>query len=288
MNLILTGIAIFFIFLIGILPFRVLYIFSDIARFFLHRVFGYREKVIRSNLKRCFPEKEKKEIDKLVVKAYKNLTDVMVEGFKAFAMTKKQLIERHKIINPELLDQFKDSDRNIIATPCHYGNWEWGSMAPGLQLNYQIVGFYTTFSNPHIDKFMRNNRSRTGAKLLSTHKTKAAFDELTDTRSVFIMAADQSPSKPEKAIWVDFMGQHTAFLDGPERHARLRNIPVVFTDIQRVKRGYYEIELSFISINSSESKLGDITNEYAKRLEKVIRNKPENWLWSHKRWKLNK
>lgn len=288
MNLVLTGIAIFFIFVIGILPFRILYLFSDIARFFLHRVFGYRAKVIRSNLERCFPEKSKKEIDLLVAKSYKNLTDVMVEGFKAFTMTRKQLAERHKITNPEILDRFNESSRNIIATPCHYGNWEWGSMAPSLQLNYQIVAFYTTFSNPYIDRFMRNNRSRTGSRLFSTKMTSATFDELTDKRVVFIMAADQSPSKPEKAIWVDFFGQRTAFLDGPERHARLRDIPVVFTDIQREKRGYYKLELSYITLNPKETENGEITTKYAKRLEKIIKNKPENWLWSHKRWKLNK
>ena len=288
MNLVLTGIAIFFIFLIGILPFKVLYFFSDIARFFLYRVFGYRTRVIRSNLERCFPEKSKEEINKLIAKSYKNLTDIMVEGFKAFTMTRKQLAERHKIINSEILDQFKDSSKNIIATPCHYGNWEWGSMAPGLQLDYQIVGFYTPFSNPYIDKFMRNNRSRTGAKLISTRKTSATFDELTNSRTVFIMAADQSPSKPEKAIWVNFLGQKTAFLDGPERHARLRDIPVIFTDIQRVKRGYYTLELSYISLNPKETEKGEITTNYASRLEKIIKDKPEDWLWSHKRWKLNK
>jgi KDO2-lipid IV(A) lauroyltransferase len=102
------------------------------------------------------------------------------------------------------------------------------------------------------------------------------------------MAADQSPSNPEKAIWVNFLGQKTAFLDGPERHARLRDIPVIFTDIQRVKRGYYTLELSYISLNPKETEKGEITTNYASRLEKIIRNKPEDWLWSHKRWKLNK
>ena len=288
MNLILTGIAIFFIFLIGILPFRVLYLFSDLARLLLHRVFGYREKVIRDNLERCFPEKDKKEIDRLISGAYKNLTDVMVEGFKAFTMTKKQLRNRHRIINPELLDPYKDSGRSFIATPCHYGNWEWGSMSPSLQLNYQIVAFYTPFSNPYIDRFMRKNRSRTGSFLEPTNDTTKTFNDLVNTEAVYIMAADQSPSKPEKAIWIDFLGQKTAFLSGPEKHARQRDIPVVFTDIQRVKRGHYELELSFISEKPTETKEGEITGEYAKRLEGVINNKPENWLWSHKRWKLNK
>lgn len=97
MNFLTTIISGFFIFLIGILPFRILYLFSDFARFFLHRVIGYRKKVITENLERCFPEKSKKEIDILVSKSYKNLTDVIVEGLKAFTMTDKQLKERHKI-----------------------------------------------------------------------------------------------------------------------------------------------------------------------------------------------
>ena len=150
MNFLLTVIAVFFIFLVGILPFRVLYFFSDITRFFMHRVFGYRKKVIRGNLERCFPDKSKKEIDRLVSKSYKNLTDVTVEGFKAFTMTRKQLVERHKIINPEILEPYKNTGTSFIATPCHYGNWEWGALAPSLQLDYKIVGFYAPLSNPYI------------------------------------------------------------------------------------------------------------------------------------------
>lgn len=288
MNLILTGIAIFFIFLIGILPFWVLYIFSDIVRFFLHRVFGYREKIIRSNLQRCFPDKSKKEIDELVVKSYKNLTDIMVEGFKAFTMTKRQIVNRHKIINTEILDHYKGTGKSLITTPCHYGNWEWGSMSPSLQLNYQIVGFYTTLSNPYINKFMRKNRSRTGAILESTRSTSKTFKELENTECVYIMAADQSPSKPDNAIWVNFLGQKTAFLHGPEKYAKLFNLPIVFTDIKRIKRGYYSLELSYITEDPTQTKDGEITAKYAKKLEEVIKVKPEDWLWSHKRWKLNK
>jgi len=254
----------------------------------MHRVFGYRIKVIRGNLERCFPDKSKKEIDRLVSKSYKNLTDVTVEGFKAFTMTRKQLVERHKIINPEIMEPYKDTEKSFIATPCHYGNWEWGAMSPGLQLDYQIVGFYTPLSNPYLDKFIRKNRSRTGALLVSTRETSKTFDALSNTKAVYIMAADQSPSNPDRAIWVDFLGQETAFLNGPEKHARLRDIPVIFTDIQRIRRGYYRLELSFISEKPTETKAGEITGKYAKCLEEVIKNEPENWLWSHKRWKLNR
>lgn len=288
MNFILTLVTVFFIFLIGILPFRILYLFSDFARFFLHRIIGYRKKVIVQNLERCFPEKSKKEIDRLVSKSYKNLTDVMVEGFKGFTMSRKQMVKRHRIINPEILETYQGPAKSFITTPCHYGNWEWGAMAPSLQLDYQIIALYTPLSNPYLDRFVRKNRSRTGTLLASTRETSKIFDAFSDKRSVFIMAADQSPSKPEKAIWVDFLGQKTAFLNGPEKYARSKNIPVLFVDIQRVKRGFYTLELSFTSKNPKETEPGEITALYAKKLEEVIRKKPENWLWSHRRWKLNK
>ena len=103
--------------------------------------------------------------------------------------------------------------------------------------------------------------------------------------SIFIMASDQSPSNIKKAIWVKFLGRDTAFLQGPEVYAKKHDLPVVFVDIQRVKRGYYELEMKLITENPLELPEGEITQRYASMLEEAIRNKPENWLWSHRRWK---
>jgi len=241
-----------------------------------------------SNLKRCFPDTGDDEIKRLTSAAYKNLMDVLVEGFKAFTMSDEQIRLRHKVLNPEIFAPYKNSNKNIIAAPCHYGNWEWGALSPALQLNYQIAAFYTPLSNPYMDKRIRKNRSRTGTILASTRQTTRSFEELTDSRTIFIMAADQSPSKPNHAIWVDFLGQRTAFLHGIEKHARQRDLPVVFVDIQRVKRGFYTLELSFITQNPTHTKPGEITTIYARKLEEVILKNPGNWLWSHKRWKHNK
>ena len=285
MKILLAGVTYFFILVLGVLPFRLLYGFSDFIRFILKDVVSYRKKVIENNLRLCFPEKNEKEIQKLTSKFYKNLSDVMVEGLKAFTMSEKQLMKRHKILNPELVDKY--AGQNIIAAPGHYGNWEWGSLAPALQLDFNFVAFYTPLSNPYLDKLIRKNRSRTGTKLASTRQTSSTFESLDNSGTIFIMAADQSPSKPENAIWVDFLGRKTAFLWGIEKHARNRNLPVVFGDIQRVKRGFYTLELSLITDDPGSLKPGEITAAYAQKLENVIIQKPENWLWSHKRWKLN-
>ena len=161
-------------------------------------------------------------------------------------------------------------------------------MSPSLFFNHIIIVFYKPLSNPYINRFVNKNRSRTGGILTSIYKTSETFKELKNQKAIYVMAADQSPSNVERAIWVDFLGRKTAFLHGIELYGKTYNYPVVFTDIQRVKRGYYELSLSLISDNSSETKDGEITRLYASKLESAIKKKPQDYLWSHKRWKHQK
>ncbi|RLD37247.1 MAG: hypothetical protein DRI89_15360 [Bacteroidetes bacterium] len=288
MDFITAGITRFFSFLIGILPFWVLYLFSDFLRFVLLNITGYRKAVVEDNLRKCFPEKDDSEIKRLIRLSYKNLADITVESFKGFTMSDQQIVARHKVIKPEMLDQFSEAGRGVILLPNHYCNWEWGAMSPSLQFKHQIVALYKPLSNKYIDRFVRKNRSRTGAFLGSIYKTAEIFEARKNEITGYVMASDQSPSNVKKSIWVDFLGRDTAFLHGPEMYARKYNTPVVFVDIQRVKRGFYTMDLTVISDQSKETKPGEITTTYAKLLEAVIQKKPENWLWSHKRWKLKR
>jgi KDO2-lipid IV(A) lauroyltransferase len=289
MNFILATLLIFFIFLIGIIPFFIIYPFADLMNFFLFHVFKYRKKVIYDNLIKSFPNIEIEQINEIFKLSYKNLTDILVEGIKGFTMTKGQVRRRHIIVNPEIIEPYYKAGKSVIALPTHYGNWEWGALSPGLFIkDFKIVGFYKKFTNPYVDKFMRKNRSRTGVELISIRETSATFEKLKNVPTIYIMAADQSPSNKDKAYWVDFLGRETAFLHGPEKHARNRDIPLVFVDIERVKRGYYELTLSLLADNPTELEEGEITRKYAKMLENQINRKPENWLWSHRRWKLSR
>ncbi len=273
--------------LLGLIPFFLIYPFSDLMFWILYGIVGYRKKVVRDNLSQCFPNLQKKDLNRLVRLSYKNLTDVVVEGIKGFTMTRKQIQQRHKVLNPEIIDPYKAAGKSIITLPSHYGNWEWGSLSPGLFIrDFRIIAFYKPLTNPYADRFMRQNRSRTGTVLASIYKTTGTFESLRNEMTAYIMAADQSPSNSKNAIWVDFLGRKTAFLHGPEKHATRYNIPVFFVDIQRVKRGYFTLELSLIAENPSELERGEITRRYARKLEEAIIKKPENWLWSHRRWKL--
>lgn len=256
-------------------------------RFIMKYLVNYRVKVISSNLSKAFPQKNKFEISQLEKKAYRNLIDYIVEGIKVFTMRKKVIIKRHKIINPEVLDKFHANNQSVIGVTAHYNNWEWGSLSASLQTPYNVAAFYKPLSNTYIDKMLRKSRERCGTELVSIYETSKTFESNRDKNYIYLMAADQSPSKREvdKAYWIDFLGIKTAFLHGLEKHAKNNNYPVVYVDIKRLKRGYYELELSVLTDNPKGLKEGELTKLYANKLESVIKNEPENWLWSHKRWK---
>ncbi len=290
MNLFLAFIFIIFVLLLGLFPFFLIYQLSNLLYLFIYLIFGYRKEVIIQNLEKCFPEKSDTEIKKLLSAIYKNLTDNIVEGIKAFTMTRKQIVKRHKILNPELLNDYYESGQSIIAVTGHYCNWEWGSLSASLQTDYNVVGLYKPLSNKWIDSFMRWSRTRCGTTMASINETTSTFKKLKNTPTVFLMAADQSPGNKykDKAYWINFLGRDTAFLHGPEKHAKTNDYIVVYIDVQRKKRGYYTIELSVLADNPTTLKNGEITNRFAKKLESVIYKEPANWLWSHRRWKLSR
>jgi Kdo2-lipid IVA lauroyltransferase/acyltransferase len=275
---------------IGILPAPLLYGFSNVTRWVISRIICYRRDVVLNNIESSFPGISIKELNRLVRLFYKNLADIFLEGLWAFTITRKQLLKRYRIVNPEVLESFSCSGQSVIGVTAHYTNWEWGSLSASLQTDLKVFAFYKPLNNKHIDKFVRWSRSRFGTTLVSIHETTLTFEKCNNTGSIFLMASDQSTSKKyvDNAHWIQFLNHDTAFLHGMEKHARLNNLPVLYVDIQRVRRGYYTLELSVLTHNPGELKEGMLTEMYARKLESIILKKPENWLWSHRRWKLTR
>lgn len=273
---------------VGFLPFPVLNGLSSLLSFILNKIIGYRKGIISQNLSNCFPEMSKKGIDQVTGRFYDNLSDVIFEGIKAFSISRKQVMSRYRILNPELVIPYLEKGQSIICVTGHYGNWEWGALAPPLQLPWNYATFYKPLKNPIIDRYVRKNRSRFGIYLSPIRETTKTFEDRRGMSVIYIMAADQSPSNREMAYWADFFGRDTAFLHGPEKHARNNNFPVFFAAIRRIKRGHYELSLSLITDDPEGLPDGEITKRYAGLMESLIREDPANWLWSHKRWKLTR
>jgi len=271
--------------LMAILPFRLAYGISDLFFFIIYHLIGYRKKVVMENLRKAFPGRSEKELTAISVKFFHFLADLMIEGIKGISMTKKQVLKRHKLLNPELLQPYYDKGMSVIGVSGHYGNWEWGALSGGIQMSHGLVAFYKPLSNRYLDRYMHKRRAQFNCRLASIKETNMAFVETKDQQVAYMMIADQSPTNLQDCHWVNFLDQDTACLHGPEKYARLYRLPVFYLDIQRKKRGYYEMTLSLLAEDISEWEPGRLTSLMMAELEKRILEKPEYWLWSHRRWK---
>lgn len=271
--------------LFAIIPFRLLYVLSDGVYGLLFYVVGYRKKVVYQNLKASFPEKSEKEIKRITKKFYKHLADLFVESLKGFTMSKASVIKRHKLADEGIGDEYHRQGKSVMVVVGHYNNWEWGSMSGGLQLESPVMVLYKPLSNKFIDNFLERRRRNFGSELVAIRQTARAFEVRKNTPYFYILAADQSPGKTKRAYWIDFLNQDTACLHGPETYARKYNLVVIYLEIKKLKRGFYQMVPNVITEDPSKLEDGEIVKRYMKLLEGSIKNKPEYWLWSHRRWK---
>lgn len=273
------------VFLFAITPFWLLYLISDFLRFMLFRVVGYRTRVVEQNLKNSFPNMGEVERNRVMSDYYRNLSDIIVEGIKGFNMRRSELKKRYRFTNPQLMAHYFDNGIDVIGVGSHYANWEWGLLAAGAAIDHKSVAFYTKLTNPLVEKFMKNRRSKNGVEMVVAADARKPFAAERTVPTMFFFGGDQSPSNIKGAEWVTFLNQDTACMKGAEFFARRMNLPVVYFDIQRVKRGYYTASLKTLFEESRQTESGEITREYMATLERIIVSKPENYLWSHRRWK---
>ncbi len=269
-------------------PFFMLYVLSDFICFILYDILAYRKNVVSENLKNSFPHKTEKEIKILCKKFYKHLADITLESIKGMTISEKAIKKRYVLKNTGIADEYYLRGISILCLTSHYGNWEYGILATNNSIKHQTIALYLPLSNKHSENFSLKKRKRFGMKLVAVQETKTIFEKPLETPVAIIMAADQSPSSIEKAIWVKFLNQDTACLHGPEAYAKKTNLPVLYLSIKKLKRGYYELVFEKLIDNPQDLEQGEITNIYMKRLEKDIIEKPDYYLWSHKRWKHKK
>ena len=273
----------------SVLPMAVLYLFADIFYFFVYRVAGYRRKVVRTNMINSFPDKTEKEIIDLERRFYHFLTDYFAETIKIASMSQEKLAKRAVIKNPELIFDLIDKGHScFILTAGHYGNWELFS-ASGMyfQGRASLDHVYRPLKNKAFDKLFVYLRTRFNSPGIKKDEVARTIVDLKRKKSndIVTLVADQTPSKGYLDYWATFLNQDSAILLGPEKIAKKFDVPVLFADMVRVKRGYYTLELKLITENPKETPDYFITDEFVRLMNACIMRDPAYWLWTHKRWK---
>ena len=276
----------FFIKLFSKLPFFVLYGISDSAYFIIYRIIGYRKKVVFENLHNSFPEKSEQEINEIAKQFYHHIADIFVEFLKGYSISKEQMLKRAKILNPEVLLNYRVKNQPVIIISAHIGNWEW-LIHPLNLTGVPMDIVYQKLSSPFFDKLTLFIRSRfSTTPFIEKNDTLRKTLERKDIFRALAMASDQSPTHWKSAYWTTFLNQDSGFFTGTERIARKFDYPVIYIEMRIIRRGYYEIEFTEIAKpNYKDLPAGEITERFVRILEKTIQKYPADYLWSHRRWK---
>ena len=267
------------------LPFPLLYLLSDLTRLALFGMIGYRRQVVWKNLKNSFPEKTDQEISSIRKDFEVWFCDLVFETIKTLTIGPEALQKRMQFEEQDLVRAYRKENQSIIAVIGHLGNWELAAARYGLEKDMPLLcGIYHPLKNKHFDRLIHRMRTKQGTKLYAMQETTRAMFRDRDLNTTTVFIADQTPS-PKRAYWLTFMNQDTPVFLGAETIAKKFNYPVVYVSISRPERGHYVMRTELLVKDPVNTVYGEITEKHTRRLEQDIRNSPDIWLWTHRRWK---
>lgn len=268
---------------LSLLPLWLLYLLSDLAYVLVYHIAGYRRAVVMDNLMHAFPDKSDAERKRIMKAFYRSFCDQWIELLKLISISPRQL-NRRVTGSWQLMSQLKNEGRDVYIMLGHTFNWEWVNVSCQLNSPQQIAGVYMPTENPAMDRLINYARTRGGGWLISM-KAKKGFQRLQGIPHGVGLIADQNPSNLNGAMWLPFMHREAPFFKGPEQLAVRAKAAVVFVGIKKVKRGHYHIDVKLLTKDASTLPSGEVIKSYVHFMEQQLHEQPENWLWTHKRWK---
>jgi Kdo2-lipid IVA lauroyltransferase/acyltransferase len=273
-----------FLYALSLLPFAVLYAISDLVAFVLYRVMAYRTGVVMQNLTAAFPEKTVGERKTIARRFYRNFCDNWVETIKLLSISQKAL-NRRVTSNFEVLHQLHQQGKAAQLNLGHFFNWEIMTLHAGINQPMSFLTVYLPQTSEVFDRLLRYIRGRWGNALLPATDIARAIIPWRKKQYLLALGADQSPAVPDAGYWLYFMHQPTVFPKGPEKFARSAALPVVMMTTTKPRRGHYHFDYFLLTADAKALPAGELIRQYVHHLEKNIRLQPENYLWSHRRWK---
>ncbi|NOS56684.1 MAG: hypothetical protein HOP37_10575 [Cyclobacteriaceae bacterium] len=266
------------------LPFSVLYLLSDFLFFVSFRVIKYRRAIVWDNLKNSFPNKDHEELRVIERNFYANLCDYAVETLKLLSISKDELSRRMSYCNPEILQPYADRNQSVILMASHQFNWEWLMVSGSVNLPLKLDFIYQRVSSQSFDHLIMQCRTRFGGYPIERKQTAREVIRRKEVTRAIAIVADQFPNY-EKKHWVPFLSQETAFFLGLGQLTVLTQCPAFFVRSKKIKRGYYEAEIIRLTVPPYEKGSQMVVDKYAAVTESFSKEQPDNWLWSHARWK---
>ena len=275
-----------FLWCISVLPFRLLYLFSDFVYVIVYYIIGYRKKTVRENLALALPHLS--DAERLIIekKSFRHLCDMFLEMIKTMTISQKEIDQRFVFTNLEVYQKLEEQNKSIAMMMAHYASYEW-AISMNSQASFSGYAIYKQIANPYFDKLVRDIRSRFKAYLITTKETVPTIinNKNNNLLSLYGFASDQSPKITSAFHWQKFMGIEVPVHTGAEMLSKKYDMNVIFMKVKKVKRGYYQASFEVLSENAKTVPDYEITDKFLKLVEQQIYEAPEYYLWTHKRWK---
>lgn len=272
--------------LISLLPFWLIYGIADFFYLIVRFVVRYRKKVILDNLTQCFPEKSDKERKEIMAKFYRHFCDFAFEFVKMYSMSSREMEKRLTVTGLEELYKYADQGKSAIVLGMHYNNWEWGSYLQ-TKTDHQLLMVYNSLrGNAAMERFTLRSREKWGGLSIPMYRSVRSILEYIKKGepALLWLAADQTPP-PTTPFWTMFLNRETPFFSGPEKIGIKTNQPIIFIYLDKLARGKYQANISVLVDEPKELEPNEILLRYSRKMEEIINEKPEFYLWSHRRWK---
>ena len=270
------------------LPFGFWYAVSDFLTFLAEHFVRYRRKVIDAQLKRCFPDLDDAGIGRIRRDFYRSFADVLVESVKSAGISRDELRARVEVRGVEHARRHFAEGRSVVLATGHHCNWDWTLLALSLELGHPLSAAYKPLHDAWADRLFLAIRSKFGAEMVPAKQLLLRLLRRRGEARGIAMVADQDPVTAAVRHFLTFFGQETAFYMGPEAIARALKCPVLYVAARRIGRGRYVVELEPLVEADEKLPQGGITERYAQRVESLVRERPAEWLWSYRRWKVRR
>ena len=268
------------------LPFRLLYLLSDGLFFIIYKVIRYRRKVVKENLELVFPEKSSQERHRIARAFYAHMCDMFLEMIKTLNISEEDLQKHFTFTNLETFRQFEAQDKSTVTFFPHYASWEW-TIALDPHIKSKGYGVYQTLNNKYFDRWVRRVRARLGTSLITTKESWKVMgrNNAEGIVATYGMLNDQSPTRKKARYWAPFMGINVPMHVGGETLCKKFDLPALYLKVRKIKRGYYQGTFIVLSAAPKTMPAYEITDAFFRELEIAIREAPEYYFWTHKRWK---
>lgn len=274
------------LYFISKLPLRILYIFSDVMFFLNYYLVGYRKTVITQNLKNSFPDKSEEDIRKIRKDFYRNFSDYLVETIKSFSISETESRVRMQHINQDVFHEIQKENKNIILLAGHVFNWEWINALARIVPQKHCHPVYRKVNSDFWENQMKKVRNKFGNEALEANEVILnIFRNKNDGNSIYMFVADQTPHSSHVNYGLEFLNQRTPVFVGYDKLATRMDLAFIYCEMKKVKRGYYQVNYYRIYPDGEKFTEHEVVKKFHKLLENTLHKHPDNYLWSHRKWK---